>query len=250
MSGQKWLTLTICVALGAGRADAQETDLRAFIKKAINAHGGAESLNKYHASAAKFKGTVELMGQMREFNGEMSYQSPDKFNIASSLVIANQTFQLVHVSNGKKFWISELGKTKEITDEKALKQTRYTLGLDQPAHLVSLLDKACELTTVGDFKVKDRDVLGIRASRTGEPDITLFFDKNSHLLAKTEMRVLDAMTEQEFTQEKFFLDYKNVSGVKTAGRLVIHKDGKDFIDLEFSETRHFEKLDDSHFAMP
>jgi len=250
MSGLRWLTLTICVALGAVRANAQEIDLRAFIKKAIDAHGGAEAMNKYHASATKFKGTVELMGQMREFSGEMSCQGPDKFKIASSLVIGNQTLQFVHVFNGKKFWISELGKTKEIADEKVLKQTRHTLGLERPAYLVSLLDKDCELNTVGAFKVKDRDAIGIRASKKGQPDVTLFFEKKSHLLVKMEMRVLDATTEQEYTQEKFILNYKDVNGVKTAGRWVIHKDGKDFIDLEFSETQHFEKLDDSHFAMP
>jgi len=244
------LTLTICVALGAGRANAQETDAPAFLKKAIDAHGGAATLNKYHASATKFKGTVEILGQMREFSGEMSCQGPDKFKIVSSLAINNQTLQFVHVCNGQKFWISELGKTKEITDEKVLKQTRYALGLDRPAYLVSLLDKDCELNTVGDVKVKDRAALGIRASKKGQPDITLFFDKESHLLVKTEMRVLDAMTAEEYTQERFMLDYKDVNGVKTAGRFVICKDGKDFIDLEFSDTQHVEKLDDSHFAMP
>ena len=250
MSGLRRLTLTICVALGVGQADAQEIEVRAFVKKAVDAHGGAEVLNKFHASTTKFKGAVELMGQMREFSGEMSYQGPDKFKIASSLAINNQTLQFVHVFNGKKFWIAELGKTKEITDEKVVKQTRYTLGLDSPSYLVSLLDKDYQLNTVGDFKVKDRDALGIRASKKGQPDITLFFDKKNHLLVKAEMRVLDAATEQEYTQEKFILDYKDVNGVKTAGRLVIQKDGKDFIDLELSETRHFEKLDDSDFAMP
>jgi hypothetical protein len=254
MSRLRWPALAVCATLaitaGWTRAQEQENEQRAFIRKAIEAHGGEAALKKYPASITKFKGMIEVMGMMHEITGETSVARPDRLKVDSMMTFNNMPFQFIQVLNGKKLWISLLGKTQEVKDEKIINQARDTLAVEGGSGFLNLLDKAYELNSLGDVKVKDKAAVGIRVSRKGAQDISLFFDKKTNLLIKTEMRSIDAMSGGEFTQEKFFEDYKDVSGVKTPGRLIIHKDGNLFMNLELTETQHLEKLDDTNFAMP
>jgi hypothetical protein len=154
------------------------------------------------------------------------------------------------VFNGKKLWVSAMGQTKEIDDEKILKAAREEMQAEGASSLSDYLKEPFELNSLGDVKVKGKAAIGIRISKKGQKDISMFFDKQTHLLVKTEMRTLDGMTGQEVTQEKFILGYQDKNGMKVAKRVEIQKDGKTFMDIEITESQAFEKLDDSVFAKP
>jgi plasmid maintenance system killer protein len=98
--------------------------------------------------------------------------------------------------------------------------------------------------------VKDKAAIGIRVSKKGQKDFSIFIDKQTHLIVKTEARSLDAQSGQEVLQEKFIIGYQDKGGLKLAKRVEILKDGKAFMDIEILETQAFEKLDDAHFAKP
>ena len=71
-----WL-LGIAVALAAaGAAAAADEKAEAVVKKAIEAHGGADNLNKYTAGRFTMKGEVSVMGMDLEFSGAIAYLPP------------------------------------------------------------------------------------------------------------------------------------------------------------------------------
>ena len=245
------LALTTCVlVMGALFVRAQDDDLKAVLRKSMDAHGGEKNLTKFKAVKTNFKGTINIVGLKADITGETSLQKPDKVKNVMALEIMGKTIDIVTVLNGKKLWVSTMGQTKEIDDEKILNAAREEMQTEAAGSFADYLKAPYELSAIGDVKVKDKDTIGIRISKKGQKDISMFFDKKTHLVVKTEMRTLDAMTGQEITQEKFIVGYQEKNGVKIAKRVEIVRDGKAFMDIEITNVQNFEKLDDSVFAKP
>jgi outer membrane lipoprotein-sorting protein len=228
----------------------EEAELKGILREAIKAHGGEKNLNKYGAATSKFKGTIEIMGQSRDMTGESTLQKPDKIKTSVTVDINGTSIPVVVVYDGKTMWRSVMGKTVEIDDEKVLKEMREGLQAEGAGSLTDFLKSPYELSAIGEVKVKDKAAIGVRVSKKGQRDISFYFDKKTHLVVKTEMRVYDTEAGQEVTQEKYIVGYKDTNGIKSAARIVIEKDSKAFMDIEITETQTFEKLDDATFAKP
>jgi hypothetical protein len=245
------LAAATCVLAIALIARAQEgADLKAILKKAITAHGGEKEITKYKAAISKFKGKMNIATLEADIVGETSLQRPDKVKNVMSLDIGGKKIDIVTVFNGKKLWVSTMGQTKEIDDENIINAAREEMKAEASANLTDYLKAPYELSALGEVKVKGKDAIGIRVSTKGQKDISFFFDKKTHLMLKSEMRSLDAMSGQEVTQEKFITEYQVKNGIPHAKRVEILKDGKVFMDIEITETTPLEKLDDTVFAMP
>jgi outer membrane lipoprotein-sorting protein len=243
--------LTGCVlVLGALGVHAQDADLKAILRKSIEAHGGDKNLAKFKAVNSKFKGTIELMGAKRDITGETSFQKPDKVRNTMTIDIGGNKIDIITVYNGKKMWVSAAGMVMEINDEKLLQSVREELQVEGASNLGDFLKAPYELNAVGEVKVKGKDAIGIRVSKKGQKDITMFFDKKTHLVVKSEMRSIDSISKEEVTQEKFIVAYQDKDGMKIAKRVEIVKDGKAFLDIEITEVQPLERIDDSVFAKP
>jgi outer membrane lipoprotein-sorting protein len=236
--------------MGGLLARAQDDELKAILRKSMAAHGGEKNLAKFKAVTTKFKGTMEIQGLTFDITGETSVQKPDKVKNVMKLEIKGKTIDVITVFNGKKLWVNTMGQTKEIDDEKILNAAREEMQTEGAGSFSDFLKPPYELSSIGDVKVKGKDAVGIRVSKKGQKDISLFFDKQSHLVVKTEMRTLDAQSGQEITQEKFIVGYQEKDGLKIAKRVEIVKDGKTFMDIEITDTTPLEKLDDAVFAKP
>ena len=247
---RNWALASCILAISAFFVRAQDTDLKAVLRKAIEAHGGAKNLAKFKAVVTKFKGTIEIQGNKFDITGETSLQKPDKVKNVMTLDINGNQVEVITVFNGKKLWVNAMGKTKEIDDEKIVNAAREEMQAEGAGSFADFLEKPYELSAIGDVKVKGKDAIGIRVSKKGQKDISMFIDKKTYLVVKTEMRSLDSMTGQEVTQEKFIVGYQDKGGIKIAKRVEIVKDGKTFMDIEILDTRPVEKLDDSIFAKP
>lgn len=228
----------------------QGQDLKAVIKKAIDAHGGEKNLDKYKAGVSKFKGTMAIATIMADVTGETSVQKPDKVKNVMNLDIMGKKIDVVTVFNGTKLWVSTMGNTMEITDEKILKAAKEEMQAEGAGSLTDYLKAPYELSALGEVKVKGKDAIGIRVSKKDQKDINIFFDKKTGLVVKSESRTIDGMTGEEITQEKFMLEYQEKAGLKVAKRVEILRDGKLFMDLTITDIQPIEKLDDSVFAKP
>jgi outer membrane lipoprotein-sorting protein len=244
------LALAGCaLAVSAWLVQAQEIDVKAVVRKAIEAHGGDKELGKYQAGTSKYKGTLHLNNLNIDVSAENYFQKPDKFRSDSTINVNGQMVTVVTVYDGKTLWVSPNGMTMEINDEKVLADIKQSL-LVEGGGLVDILKEPYQLSLIGETKVKDQDTIGVRVSKKGQRDVNYYFDKKTHLMAKTEMRALNQVTKEESNQEKFILEYQDKGGLKVAKRVAIHNDGVIFMDIEITEIQPQEKLDDSLFMKP
>jgi outer membrane lipoprotein-sorting protein len=238
-----------CVFLTlAGRAAAQDEN-RAVIKKAIKATGGEEKLAKLNTAKAKFKSTGEFAGITTKLAGEITTQMPRQMKLDIQVEAQGQNLTLLIVLNGDKAWLQVAGETTAIKG-KELGDLKEELHAQQVETLVPLLkDKAYKLHALGEAKVGGLPAVGVRVESRGHKDVNLYFDKKTGLLVKAERRALDD-AEKEVTEETFYRDYKDVGGVKVPMKVVVHHDGKKYLEMEITEYRFPDKLDDSEFARP
>jgi hypothetical protein len=227
---------------------AQEDECRTLIEKAIKATGGEQKLSTLKASQAKAKGSITIMEMNLPFTAEVFSHMPDKTKVVASLDVMGMNVEFIQVYDGKKGWQKAAGQLKELQGDE-LKELRRDLYVENVSSLVVLKDKAYKLSPLGEAKVEGRDAVGVRVTRQGEPDVSLYFDKKDHLLIKTESRGLDP-TLQEVNQEKIFLNHKEIDGMRVPTRILVNNDGKRFLEMEVTEIRLLESLDASIFVQP
>jgi hypothetical protein len=156
---------------------------------------------------------------------------------------------VITVFNGDKAWVNANGKSVEL-NEMQMNEIKEVSYMARVGRLVVLKDKTIDLSALGEAKVNGRPALGVKVSSKGHRDIDLYFDKASGLLAKIERRAVDFMSGQEVNEERIITDYQEVDGMKTAKKAVVNRDGKKFIELEVTEVKYLDKIDDSEFAKP
>lgn len=237
--------LLAALAYQPARAADEPKDI---VAQAVKAHGGEEALTKYKGVQTKTKGKITLPGVGEaDYAQEVSLMIPGKLKDVMELKVAGQTVNILTIVDGDKITLEVNGKALDETDKvkDAMKDVGHVMAV---ARMVPLKDKAYELSLIGDDKVDGRKVVGVRVSKKGEKDVSLYFDKETHLIAKVEFRTTDAATGNEVTEERLPSDYaKNKDGIPVPKKVVVKRDGKTFLEAEVLETRYYEKLDDGEF---
>jgi hypothetical protein len=244
--------LLSAAVLFAPSAQARAADeAKAIIQKAINAHGGEKVLEKYKALQSKSKGKLDIPGVGEvEFTQEVSLMAPDKLKEALELDIGGRQIQVVTRCVGKKISIEADGKEVPVTDaiKKAIQTGRHVVKANRLTGL--LKDKGYTFETLGEIKVEGKAAVGVRVIAKGQPDINLYFDKTTGLLAKTEYRTVNPTTGKEITEERIIVEYqkKNEQGLTLPKKVLVKHDDKKHLEVEVTEIKSLEKLDDSEFT--
>ena len=243
------LSAAACLVLAlAGRAVAQD-ETRGVIARAIKATGGEKKLAKLKVAKARFKGTGEFAGATVAMTGEITHEMPGRMRIEVQVEVQGQNLTVLYVLNGKKAWLQAAGETMELKGEE-LDDIKEELHAEHIQTLVPLLkDKAYTLDALGEIKINGRPAVGVRVTSKGHKDVNLYFDKATGLLTRSERRALDD-NKKEVAEETFYSDYKDVDGVKVPMKLVVHHDGKKYVEMEITEHRFLDRIDDSEFARP
>jgi hypothetical protein len=228
---------------------ADDAALRSVVDKAIQAHGGADKLARFQASTAKLKGTVSIGEQKIAFTGDLATQGGDQQRIEVSLNVDGQALRVFNVLNRDRGWVKINDTLIEMGADK-LADARAKAQADWLATLLPLTDKSVTLSAMGEMVIDGRAAIGINASRPGSRDVGLLFDKETHRLVKTQSQTRDEGTEQLVSEETFLSDYKEIEGTQQPMKFVIKHDGKLHAELEVTELKPQEKLDDSVFAAP
>jgi hypothetical protein len=240
-----------CAVLGllagfVGKLHAQE-ETRAVIEKAIKASGGAELLANRKASQTKSKGTLEVMGQTLAFTQEVSALLPDKAKEVMHLEVMGQNIDIVTVMNGANVRITAAGNEVPLNDSirQAIKEQKH---MAEVVRLLPLLkDKGFELSPIGEVQVAGKPAVGVRVSKKGAKDVSLFFDKTSGLMVKVEHRATDANSGQEVAEERIVLEYQQVAGAPAAKKVLMNRDGKKFMEVEILEIKFPDTIDENEF---
>ena len=237
------------LAGGAARAD-DAADVKAVLDKAVEAHGGAGRLAKSKAVTTRIKGKVYALGDGVDYSGDIASQLPDRLHLEMSVTVMGMDFKITQVLNGDKGWVALNDKVMEMTKEQ-LAEAKEQMYVSNVTWLVALRDKAFKLSPLGEAKVEGKDAVGVRVEHKDHRDVSLYFDKKTGLLLKTETRGKDPMAgDNEFTAETLYDDYQKVDGFPVAHKVTVKRDGKLFFASENSDVKLAEKLDDSTFEKP
>ena len=109
-------------------------------------------------------------------------------------------------------------------------------------------DKSYELSMLEESKVEGKSAVGVLVKSKGHKDISLFFDKQTGLLAKVKYKTNDPMTGNEVIEERIFARYgTGKEGIPVVKQEVVKHDGETFMKIEVVEGGVLESLDDGAF---
>ena len=244
-----------CLVCGAwlvaapARAD---DDAKKVVDAAIKAHGGAEKLAKLKDKAIIQKGKMKIYTMGLEIDSTMEIRATGKkFRQDIKFALMGMNFDQNAVYDGKEMWITVNGAVIATLDKKEdLEMLAEMIHAEEAASLALLGSKDIELSIIGEDKVGDTPVIGVRVTKKGRKDVNLYFDKKTHMLKKVENRGIDFLSRQEVADEKIFDGYKETEGVKQPSKLTMNRDGKKYIEYEITEVEVTDKLDDSIFKKP
>jgi hypothetical protein len=243
----------LCLAFLAAPARAVEPDAeaRAVVEKAVKAMGGADKLAKLPATTLKSKGALVFNGQRFEYADEWEFQSPDRFRWNLTILTKDNQLPLAFGLTDKTSWTQVgTGKARDRNEDES-RMLRVDCRAVLLAHYPpALLEKGTELKSLGELKINDRAAVGLKVSRKGWPDADLFFDKETYLPVKMETRFKEGKDMPEVAHIVTFGEYKEADGVKHFTRLKIHRDDTLILDMEITEVKRLDKIDDSRFAKP
>lgn len=194
---------------------------RAVIQRAVEAHGGIERLAKLKSQVRSMKGELNFGGAVPA-TCEVSCELPGKIRWAYELDKGNQKAQITLVLNEDKGWQAGSGAIKEMNKQQVdeVGEELYVLWVTT---LVALRDPGFELAALPEITVAEQPAAGVKVARKGRPDLKLYFDKKTGLLAKVERKGTEAGTE--ITRAYFFSEPKEFDSLKLPTKQVVIDNG-------------------------
>lgn len=163
-----------------------EEDARKLITKAIQAHGGDKLPSPSIAVRERVKGTMPSVGGVN-YTAEFISQGPQHFRAAFDMEVNGNSMPSLFIFNSGKGWQRFNNGPVEPFDDEMLTDIDEDIYVDKVSGLIDLLkDKSFTLTALGPGKVEERPVVGVKVASAGHPDVELFFEKDTMLLAKVE----------------------------------------------------------------
>jgi hypothetical protein len=216
---------------GAAPAVHAQDSARSIIERAIVAHGGMDKLSRARADRTRMRGVIYVGKTTVPFTSEVTVQLPKKYKMVLAMREADKTRVVIHELDGDAVNITIDGTTQHAQGTHA-NQLRQTLELESAMRLVPLLDaRAFTLTTLGEFKLNDRVVVGVGVKGSGQRELKMYFDRETALLVKTEQRI-DGGDGKDVVQEAFYRDHREVGGYRRPGRAAAYRDGKKVLEGE------------------
>jgi hypothetical protein len=245
LTGFLGLALVLHVT-GTVRAD-DRGQAGAIIDKAIKALGGEATKT---AGTWKGKGTFYGMGDGIPYTSEVAVQWPDHQRTSVEADFNGQKFTLITVVAGGKGWRKVNGDNMVLEGE-SLDEAKEEVYASWVSTIMPLKNRGFTITSLGDSKAENHELVGVKVAHKGHKDISLFFDKDSGLLIKTVRRAKDTQgSGDEVNQETIYGDYKEVDGTKLPVKVTIKRDGKKYIEQENSDMKLTDKIDNKLFAEP
>src|SRR5262249_24343870 len=147
--------------------------------------------------------------------------------------------QMVFVVNGDQGWLKLGGPVMPLQGDKLreMKNNVFALGL---SNLHSLQDKEYGVFFVEESLVRGRPTHKIRVSAPGQPEVLLYFDRETKLLGKSEIKGSPL-------REIYLSDYQESDGIRHWRRAEQYQNGDRYGELEVRSVRFFDHLDESLF---
>lgn len=234
----------LIVALSNGPLAASEKEAKAVVERAMKAHGGADALKKAATFKSVAKGTRQVAGRDVAYTRALEASLPGRVRLTITL---GGRVETTVVLDGDKAKQTDGDRTIDLKAPrvKELKGEAEVLWL---ATLVPLLGEGVALSAVKGAKVEGEEAAGVKATRKGQADTTLYFSKKTGLLVRIARRAAVAGREAEMAWT--YGGHKEVRGVKVPTKEVQSVGGKKVAELTVSEWSFPAKIDAGRFTKP
>ena len=248
-----WMMGMVVAVVSAGTAVADEK-VDAILKKAVEAHGGADTLNKYTGRTTEIKGEITFGGMDIAFTGTTKQSSPDRYKLLVDLEIMGMKVAVQQIAKGDKIKavVNVAGMEMAAGDDEK-DELKLNAAMADVERITPLMDKkrfSVKAADDEDVKGKKAAVLVVTAEAL-KRDFKLYFDKTSGLLVKASHQGFgptEAGPAKVF-EEVYYSDFKKVNGIQIATTLEVKHDDKKFMTLTLNNVEVKEKIDDSEFAI-
>jgi hypothetical protein len=252
---RQWF-LGLAVVFAAAGVAAADEKAEAVVKKAIEAHGGADNLNKYKAAKFAMKGEISVLDMDLEFTGDIAYSLPDRYRLYLTMDFMGQKMVINQVVKGDKVKNSmKLGDTVIPADgDKEKDELKAAAAFQEAEQLTPLLDpKKFEIKATDDEDVDGKKTAVVVAkSKAVNKEVKICFDKKSGLIVKTAHKGLgpgENGQPEEVVEESYPSEYTKVNGLQVPTKLVVTHDGKKFMKVTLGDYEILEKIDDKEFVV-
>jgi hypothetical protein len=197
----------------AGAAAAQD-DARPVIEKAVKALGGEEVLARRAAVYMRVKASylgVPGGGAIPDvaITGE-AWTQPGSMRSVLVVELAGQKLTMTRALHDGRGWQQDTGQLRDMTaDERA--EAERSQHVDRVLGLVPLLkEKGFTLEALGKKKVDGAELVGVKVTAAGKPDVTIYFDPGTGYPRRAEYRAKVAALGKEVATATVFDDYRAV----------------------------------------
>jgi hypothetical protein len=221
-------------------ASAQET-AENVIQKAIKAGGYPTEKKAYHQSW-KEQGKLSLGGITLPYDATWYYEPASKFRFEMKAELQGQKMDILFIHNGNKAKETMNGTHQMLQGEK-LEESNYSAYVFWVNSLTPLIEeKGFTLKLLGDMEFAGKPVTSVQVSRQGYRDMTLHFDRKTHLLAGCSDRVKDeAQGWKEVPQETEYFDYvKLPTGEMMFKSMTVKRDGQLLLESKLSDNKRID----------
>jgi hypothetical protein len=219
------------------------------LRKAFAALGPRERLNEI--KVVQTKGKAHFTKSPNVNTVSLTWQSTRLFKYVEQIATFNMEMGFVLKGNQGWSWFGQKLQTLDKTMVAEQQLFAYSLSL---SNLLPLQEAGFDLVTGAPTTVRQRPCYTITVKSNGRPDMVLCFDKDTHLLAKSEFRGRLFQINGGFSKETYFecyySDYKVTNGVKHWWRFEQFRDGAKYAELNLDNIDFFEKAQKSLFALP
>jgi hypothetical protein len=223
---------------------------RRIIANAIQAIGGEERLARFKAATWQSEGTLRVGEGTSTFKSDWWIQGRSRYRKAKTSAHNGREVKSTVVLNEGQAWFRREDNLFSFTG-KQLEPARA----EAYTHWIALrldITASARLSLLGEMEVNGRSAVGIKVRDTDLPDVDLYFDKQTNLLARMDTHITTSRGEAA-TETRVFRDYKETSGIKYASKVEwtgrSGDDGAVQTEERFDFKTH-ETLDESVFAKP
>jgi hypothetical protein len=244
-----WAVL-LCGLVAPGVQADDTAEAKKVVDRAVKALGGEPALTKAGGFTFRVEGKFE-QGVEVDLKGDWLVQGLDRYRWNVQATAMGRTEEATLVFDGEKGWAANPnGQNNDIPKEVApvaLNVFRMARFAQNP---LVLRDKAFTLSHLGELKINDKDMIGLKIQRKGAPEVDLFLDKKTALPYKAELRQKEGPGGEEVAHTFYFEDYKEAGPLKHFGKIRFERDGKQMVEFAVSDVKAEEKINDDVFARP
>src|SRR5262245_26022083 len=240
----RWIVAIVLVAAPAVQAD----EAAEILARAVKASAGSEeSLAKRKYCTMKQSGVIYLPTGAAAATRSSIMALPDRGKWTIDMRAATGATSVTIVLNGLRGWSKTSAGVSDLplTQYDSVQNEAHTYWL---AGLLPFKSRGIKWDLLNDGTVDGRATRVVKASQTGRPVVTLYFDRETFLLLKAAYAGVENL--QPVAKEFVFSEHREFEGQRLPAKVQVFQGGKKLEEWTTENVRFPSLLDDREFAKP